>query len=119
MTVRDEQVQQAVIVKVEESCAPAQERNGDIGYARLKADLGKANVAVISIQSIEVIRKGGHVEVESAIAVIVSRRNTHRCLCQTVVGERKAGNIAHIFELAIVKIAVEVAWNRIIGDCEI
>ena len=119
MTVRDEQVQQAVIVKVEESCAPAQERNGDIGYARLKTDLGKANVAVISIKSIEVVREGCHVEVEPAIAVIISRRNTHRCLCQTIVGERKAGDIAHVFELAIVKIAVEIPWNRIIGDCEI
>jgi len=38
---------------------------------------------------------------------------------QDFVGKRKAGKIADVFKRAVVAIAVEIAWNGIVGDDEI
>src|SRR5258708_3895297 len=119
MAVGDEYIQEAVVVEIQETCAPPKKGNSGTAKSGRIGDIREVEVAIIAVESLVVIGKRGDEKIETAVAVVVSDGNAHGCLGETFVGKRKAGKIADVFKRAVVAISVKIAWNRIVGDGEI
>ena len=72
MSVGDEKIEQAVIVVIEKTGAPAQERNGRAAEAGFEGNIGEARVAVVAIKSFVIVRECSDEEIQAAVAIVVA-----------------------------------------------
>src|SRR6266853_1262893 len=119
VAVGDEYIQQAIVIKIQETCAPTQERNGGAAESCGIGNIRKVEVAVITVQRFVVVGKRGDEKIQATVAIVISDGNTHGCLRETFVGQSKTGQIADIFKSAVVTIPIEIARNRIVGNRQI
>src|SRR5712664_405227 len=59
VAVGDEQVQKPVIVKIEKTSAPTEERNRGQAKTGTKGNIGKGRFAIVAVESLVVVGKGG------------------------------------------------------------
>src|SRR5260370_1508870 len=119
VAVGDEDVEQAIVVKIQKTGAPGKERNRRIAEAGAKRHVGKICAAIIAIERFVVVGKRGDEKVEFAIAIVIAHADAHGSLRTAFFIDGKAAEVADVFEGAVVAIAIEVVGRGIVGDEEI
>ena len=59
MAIGDENVEEAIIVKVQKTAAPGEERNRGIAKASAKRNVGEIRVTIVAIESLVVVGERG------------------------------------------------------------
>src|SRR5205814_10713003 len=77
VTVDDENVQQAVIVKIEETSSPSQKRDGWARQTDPIGNIGKIVRAVIPVEGLVVIGKSSREKIDFSVAIVVTDVDTH------------------------------------------
>src|SRR5215467_10283859 len=106
MAIGYKQVEQAIIVEIQEACAPSKERYCWRAQPSLVGHVRKTSVALIAIKRVVVVGKTGDVKIQFAVSVVISNGDPHRGLFPSFAAQRKPGHIAHIFESAVAKVAI-------------
>ena len=114
VAIRDENIQQSVVIKVDESGSPSEKRNGWTAQACPECDFGKTGITIIPEKRVVIVGKYCHIKVDFAVAIVVTHCNPHGCLRQPIVGESEAGQVTHVFKGTVVKITVEITRDRIV-----
>src|SRR5262245_11242480 len=107
MSLRDEEVLQAVIVIVEEMSAPTRERQCRSADTGRVGDVAEAAVAVLSKQPVSFVREIGDDDVRASVVIVVAEIDAHARKRLAVFGESHARREAKFFERAIAIVVIE------------
>ena len=66
--------------------------------------------AFVMVERVRVVRKVGHIQVRTAIIVVVADGQSHPCLLPAIFVERETRDEAGVFEDAITQVAIEKSW---------
>src|SRR5205823_6241039 len=77
VAVGDEEVEEAVIVKIDETGAPTEKWNSGNAQAGAKGNINEICVAFVAIESLVVVGEGSDEEVELAVTVVVTECDAH------------------------------------------
>src|SRR5882762_4565955 len=119
MTVDDKDVQQAIIVKVEETGSPSQKGDCRPRQIRPIRNVTKAAPAVISVECFVVIGKRCREEIDFPVAIVVAHTDTHGRLLPPVLAQSKSRGVTYIFKCPVVPIAVEIVGHGIISHRQV
>ncbi len=114
MAICHKNVLPAIVIKINEPCAPGEKGDGRLAHSKLKSKIEKIASPLVVKQSVVVIRKIGDVKIHFAIVVIITHRNAHGCLFASGFAEGESGRVADIFERPIAQVPVEIPGRRII-----
>src|SRR5580700_11207031 len=115
MPAGNENILPPVVVVVDKSVAPAEERNCGHGQANIAAHIGKAEIAFIAIEDFVVVGEGGVQNVEPAVIFVVAQRNPHACRVASFTVHRVARLKTKIFKSPVTFVAVEIVRHRVVG----
>src|SRR5579859_4366532 len=119
VAIGDEDVEKAIVVKVEKAGAPGQKRNCGVTEADPERDVCEIGAAVVAIKRFVVVGKGGDEKVEFAVAIVIAEGDAHGSLGTAFFVDSETTLIAHIFKRAVATVAIEVVGCGIIGDDEV
>src|SRR5260370_3575052 len=119
VAVGDEDVEKAIVVKVEKAGAPGKKRNCGVTEAGAEGDVCEIGAAVVAIKRFVVVGKGGDEKVELAVAIVIAEGNAHGGLGAAFFVDSETTLIAHIFKRAVATGAIEVVGCGIVGDDEL
>ena len=80
MSIRHQQIRPAFVGGIEESCSPANVRVSRLGQVGLRANIGKAGIALVFIESVRLERIGGDEQIEPAVMIEIGCIHAHRAL---------------------------------------
>src|SRR5579859_3140702 len=116
VAVGDEDVQKAIVVKVEKAGAPGEKRNCRVTETGAERDVCEIAVAVVAIKRFIVVGKGGDEKVELAVAIVIAEGDAHGGLGAAFFVDSETTLIAHIFKGAVATVVIEVVGCGIVGD---
>src|ERR1700722_18523726 len=119
MTVRKEEISPAIVVKIQETGSPAEERDRYFGNSGLIADVRVIPVSVITVKRFVIIRECGGREIEKIIVQIIPDRNSHGRGFAAVFIQSKSGRVTYIFEGAVPLVQVQEVGGRIVGHDQV
>src|ERR1700678_2946976 len=115
MPVGHEQVLPTVVVVIDELGGPAQKGHGYLRYTSGIAVVGVIGIAIVAIEHIVIVGKGGVEEIHPAIVLIIPYRNAHGGGFASIFIQSIPGGITVIFEGAVAFVDVQVVGGGVIG----
>ena len=115
VAVREEEVQTAVQVGVEEGGPPAHALERPGGQAGSHAHVLEPAAVEIAIERVVVVGEGGEHEVRAAVAVVVARVGAHAGLGARLGVDRHPAQERHALEAAVPEVPVEEVRVRVVG----
>ncbi len=106
----------AIIVVVDEGCAPAEEGDSEFSDLCVVADVGKVGIAIVTVERLVVVGKGGVVDVEEAVVAVVADGDAHGGSLTAFFVQSISGGVALVVELAVAHVDVEVIGGGVISD---
>ena len=119
VAVGNEDVEKAIVVKVEKTGAPGKKRNCEVTEAGTKGDVCEIGAAVVAIKRFVVVGKGSDEKVELTVAIVIAEGDAHGGLGAAFSVDSETTVIAHIFKRAVATVAIEVVGCGIVGDDEV
>src|ERR1700731_289923 len=119
MPVGNENVKQPIVVVVEKARAPTQKRYRQCRDSSTKTDVGERRVTFIAVKRVVIVGKIRDVEIDFAIAVVITHCDSHGGLLTSIVVQCKSRKIADILKRAIVFVAVQVLGDGIVGNSQV
>jgi hypothetical protein len=119
MAVDLEDIQPSIVVVVDKSGAPAQEREACLGKAGAITYIGKAGVAVVVVEHLVVVRKVGVEDIELAVVVVISHGQPHRSYFASVLVDGKARIVTGVLKSPVALVDIEIVRRRVVGHQQI
>ena len=107
MAVGNDQIQPAIVVKIDKASAPTKKRKRDLAESGQKSYIGKISIAVVVIEHVRVVRKVCNVETDTARVVIIADRDSHSRLLSSVLVQSNPRRVADLFESSIAFVYVD------------
>ena len=111
-----EEVLVAVVVKVEEPCAPPYLGNAPRCNAGYEGYVEEKSTALIFVEGIILAFKIGDKNIEVAIVVVIANRRAHTPLFGAVAAIGHARTEALVHKGAVALVLVQIVGSRVIGD---
>src|SRR5713226_9324254 len=112
MSVGEDEIGPAIIVKVKKHGAPAQILRMQT-KSRGKGNIRKDSFTVIAVQGRRVIREVGLKNIQSSVAVVIRDGSSHARLLAPIFVERYSCHHRNIRESAIAIVVIENAWGAV------
>ncbi len=99
--------------------AQPKEGHGRLGYSSGITVIGVVGVAVVAIEHIVVVGKGGVEETQPAVVLVVAYGDPHGCGFAAVLVQGIAGGVAVVFKGAVAFVDVEVVGGGVVGHQQV
>src|SRR5260370_39656951 len=118
MSVGEDEIGPAIIVKVKKHCAPAQIL-GMQTKSRGEGNIRKDSFTVIAVQGRRVIGEVGLKNIQPSVAVVIRDGCSHACLLAPIFVERYSSHHGNIGKGSIAIVVIENAWSTVAGYVDI
>src|ERR1700733_7653414 len=115
VAIDEEQVFPSVVVIVDELGGPTEKRDGRLRYPGGIAVVGVVGIAVVAVEHVVVVGKGGVEETQPAVVLVVPDSDPHGRGFAAVLIQGVSGGVAVIFEGAVAFVDVEVIGRGVVG----
>ena len=116
MTVRNKEIEPAIIVVIEKAAAKAQYMTGGDGDSRLIAYLIEIAFSVVVPHVIGRSLEIWNIQIQPAVVVVVTERNAHGGHESATCWIGHAAGHGYFLERAVVLIVIEIGLEAVIGD---
>src|SRR4030095_10082609 len=90
MPIRDEDVEQSVIIEICKVCPPTQVRKGNLAKTGRQCHVGEQHIAEILVQGICISCKIRDENIQISVAIVVACSDAHSGLCATRLVQSRA-----------------------------
>src|SRR5258705_9999117 len=108
MTICDNQVFPAIVVKIKKAGSPPKKRNSYLAKSGRESNISKITACVVVVQDIRVVGKVCDVEIDTTIIVIITDREAHARLFATIFVQCNPRRVAGFLERSVALVDVEL-----------
>src|SRR5262249_17903172 len=103
-----------------ESRAPLPKRIARLAHFRAATPVHKALVAsFVVVQVVRLVGKVRNGDIEQAIAVEISKVNTHRTKLLSLAGQRNTRQESYFFKSSVMIVVVHIIWPCVVGNVQV